>query len=80
MVKCMGCTLGRVIAQVTLGATPAVHGLIGFLNFIFYPKQAKMYFVFKLSFLLHHVTNQNFKKKKKKKRKISYHKQDKNRE
>ena len=34
-----------------------------------------MDFVFKLSFLLHHVTNQNFKKKCK----ISYHKHDKNR-
>ena len=43
-------------------ATQAVHDL----NLIFFViKQAKMDFVFKLSFLLHRVTNQNFKKKKK---------------
>ena len=66
-------TVGPVMSQ----ATPAVHGLIGFLNFIFFAiKQAKMDFVFKLSFFLQSVTNQNFKKKIK----IFYHKQGKNRE
>ena len=36
-------------------------------------KQAKMYFVFKVSFLLHRVTNQNFKKKKKSNRELKKH-------
>ena len=71
----MGCTLGGVIAQATLGATPAVHGLIGFLNFIFCHKTGKFYFVFKLSLLLRRVTNQNFKKKKKTQNFLSYARQ-----
>ena len=55
----MGCVLGSVMSQ----ATQAVHDFIGFINLIlFVIKQAKMYFIFKLSFLLHHATNQNFKK------------------
>ena len=41
MAKCMGCTLGREIAQATLGATPTVHGLIQwFLNFLEVPNPA----------------------------------------
>ncbi len=41
-------------------ATCAVHAFNSF--FKLFIKQAKMYFVFKVSFLLHRVANQNFKK------------------
>ena len=58
MAKRMGCVLGPVMSQ----ATQAVQDLIGYLYFIFCHKTGKKYFIFKLSFLLHRVTNQNFKK------------------
>ena len=57
-------------------ATQAVHDLKGFLTFFFFViKRAKMDFIFKLSFLLYRVTNQNLKNP----RKTSYHKHGKNR-
>ena len=63
-VKCMGKCMGFAIGPVMSQATPAVHGLIGFLNFIFFAiKQAKMDFVFKLSFFSSSCDQPEFQKK-----------------
>ena len=76
------CTSIRLVKGMKILAGPViVSGYTGsawlnrFFNFIFFViKQAKMDFVFKLSFFLHSVANQNLKKSK-----ISFHKQGKNR-